>query len=81
MVATRPGSSDPGVGWAMPPAAPDAVEAAQGLGQSAGVGVVVGEPVDHAVRPVRQRDEPGGREDPGLAHAAADQLARPRRAR
>ena len=53
----------------------DAVEAGQGLGEPARVGVVLGQPVDHPVRAVRQRDEPGRGQDAGLAHPAADQLA------
>ena len=37
--------------------------------------MVLGEALDRAVRPVGQGDQPGRREDPGLAHPAADQLA------
>ena len=44
------------------------------LGEAAGVRMVVGEPVDHPRAAVAQRDEAGGREDPGLAHPAADEL-------
>ena len=54
----------------------DAVHLREGLAEAAGIGVVVGEAVDHAVRAVRQRDETGRREDAGLAHPATDQLAR-----
>ena len=53
----------------------DAVHPGQRLGQAAGVGVVLGQPLDHAVRAVGQGDQPGGGEDPGLAHPATDHLA------
>ena len=53
-----------------------------GLGQAPGVGVVVGQAVDHAGRAVLEGDEPGRGEDAGLAHAAADAAcARDARAR
>ena len=79
-VRTRSGSSGPGAGWAVPPAATMPSIAGQGLGQAAGVGVVLGEAVDHPVRAVGQGDEAGRGEDPGLAHPATDHLAGPARA-
>ena len=54
LVGTRSGSQ-PGVG---PPVG-------HGLGQAAGPGVVLGQAVDHGP----QGHEPGGGDDPGLAHA------------
>ena len=48
----------------------------QGLGEPTGVGVVLGEAVDHPVRAVGQGDQPGRGQDPRLAHPAADELAR-----
>ena len=58
----------------------DAVHPAERLGQPPGVGVVLGEAVDHAVRAVGEGDQAGRGEDPRLAHAAADHLPRPARA-
>ena len=57
----------------------DAVHLREGLGQPSGVGVVLCEALDHAVWSVRQRDDAGGCEDPGLAHPATDHLACPPR--
>ena len=46
----------------------------QGLREAAGVGVVVGEAVDHPFRAVAQGEQPSRGDDPGLAHAATDEL-------
>ncbi len=54
----------------------DAVESGQPLGQAAGVGVVVGQPLDHAVGAVAQGDQSRRRQHADLAHAAAHDLAR-----
>ena len=37
--------------------------------------MVLGEPLDHALGPVAEGDQAGGRQDADLAHAAADELA------
>ena len=55
----------------------DAVHVGEGIGESTGVGMVVGKAVDHAGRAVLQGDQPGRGKDPGLAHAATDELAGP----
>jgi hypothetical protein len=52
----------------------DPVERGQSLGQAAGVGMVLGQPIDHPVRPVAQRDQPGRGQDADLAHSASDEL-------
>ena len=64
----------------MPPALTMPGIAAMRLGQPPGVAVILGEPIDHPVRAVGEGDEPGGGDDPRLAHAAAQQLSRPPRA-
>ena len=55
----------------------DPVEVGQALGQAAGIGVIVGEALDHPVRTVAQGNQPGRGQDAHLAKAAADQLAGP----
>ena len=73
LVATRPGSRRSAAsGWAMPPGARMPSSPARRLGQPPGVGVVLGQAVDHPVRAVLQRDQTGRREDPDLAHPATD---------
>ena len=69
LVATRSGSRRPGAGWATPPALRIPGSVRHALGEPAGVRVVVGQAVDHAVGAVLERDQPGRGEDPGLAHA------------
>ena len=53
----------------------DAGHRGQPFGQAAGVGVVLGQACDGAVRAVAQGDQPGRGQDADLAHAAADELA------
>ena len=81
MVATRPGSRRPGRWLGGPARAFDAVHVRQGLGETPGVGVVVGQAIDHAGRTVGQGDEAGRGQDADLAHPATDELARAARAR
>src|SRR3990170_2766789 len=68
------------VGHAPDGAGPDLVDldlAGQAAGQARRVGVVLGEPVDHAF----ERNQPGRGEDAHLAHPAAQHLPRAARAR
>ena len=60
--------------------APYAGQLRQTLGEPAGVGVVLGQAVDHAGVAILERDQPGRGEDAHLAHAATDELARTPRA-
>jgi hypothetical protein len=55
---------------------PQACDAAESLGQRARVLMILGEPIDHG----GQRDDPGSRDYPCLAHPPAQQLARTPRA-
>ena len=65
-----------GRGLRRPTGRDDAIEPGQRLREPAGVGVVLGQALDHAVRAVGEGHQAGRGQDPGLAHAATDHLAR-----
>ena len=73
-VVTRAGSRRPGAGLGDAARAHDAGQLGEDLREPAGVLVVVGQPLDHPVAAVPQRDEPGRGDHARLAHPAADEL-------
>ena len=69
----------PLAGLGNPAGAHDARQGGERDRQALRVAVILGQPVDHPVRPVREGNEPGSRDDARLAHPAAEQLPRPSR--